>query len=239
MRDIILGFLDQETLGCLASNEVDACTKDFDDVMSLVRAMVAKRTHHEVSKSDSILMAAEHIFASKGFNKAKIAEIAKRAGGAEGTVYEYFDSKEDLLLSIPVKRFCQFLDELPETFQIKRPLRKLRRFTKYHFLLFLTERDFSKLFVLQLLLRQRFYGSKAFESFTNYFRVIEDIIREGREDGSFRPDVNPRVFRNMFLGAFSHLALRWLIVEKEGKVDKMQELVEVTDLLSSAVLGIE
>jgi TetR/AcrR family fatty acid metabolism transcriptional regulator len=239
VRDVILGFLDAETLGCLASKEIDASTKDFDDVMSLIRAMVARRAQHEVSKSDSILLAAEYIFTSKGFSKAKIADIAQLAGVAEGTVYDYFDNKEDLLLSIPVKRFRQFLDELPETFEIKRPLRKLRRFTKYHFLLFLTERNFSKLFVLQLLLNQRFYGSKAFESFTNYFRVIEEIIREGIEDGSFRRDVNPRVFRNMFLGAFSHLALRWLIVEKEGKIDKMQELVEVTDLLSSAVLEIQ
>jgi TetR/AcrR family fatty acid metabolism transcriptional regulator len=39
----------------------------------------------------------------------------------------------------------------------------------------------------------------------------------------------------MFLGAFSHMALRWLIIDKENKYDKLNEIEQLTDLLSSAV----
>ncbi|MBW2114770.1 MAG: TetR/AcrR family transcriptional regulator, partial [Deltaproteobacteria bacterium] len=64
---------------------------------------------------------------------------------------------------------------------------------------------------------------------------IEEIIEDGKSQGSFRSDVNARVFRNMFLGTFSHLALRWVILGESDDADKMQEIEKVTDLLCSAV----
>jgi TetR/AcrR family fatty acid metabolism transcriptional regulator len=235
MRDIVLGTLDWETISCLASGEIEESASDLEEIMALLHAMISIRQESETSKADRILSAAERVFAQKGFKKATISEIAKSAGVAEGTVYDYFENKEELLLSIPVKRFGNYLDELPDTFRIKSPLRKLRRFIKYHFSLFLTEREFLKVFLLQIQLNKRFYGSKAFEAFRNYFRIIEEIIGEGKTDGSFNSEVNSRVFRNMFLGTFSHLALRWIILGKGGDTDKMQEIGKVADLLSRAV----
>jgi AcrR family transcriptional regulator len=236
-RDIILGTLNEETITSLAREEIANTRPDFDDLMSLVYSMIMPKEQEEtVNKGDRILLAAEKVFAEKGFTKARISEIAKLAEVAEGTVYDYFQNKEDLLLSIPTKRFEQYLRELPETFEIKNPVRKLRRFIKYHFLLFLTERDFLKVFLFQVLLNKRFYKSEAFENLNSYLKVIEAIVEEGKADGSFRGDVNPRVFRNMFFGAFSHLALRWVIIEKESQVDKMNELLRLTDLLTSAVI---
>lgn len=239
-RDIILGTLNEETITSLAREEIANTRPDFDDLVSLVYAMIKPRvTEESMSKGDRILMAAEKVFAEKGFNKARISEIAKLAQVAEGTVYDYFQNKEDLLLSIPTKRFEQYLRELPETFEIKSSVRKLRRFIKYHFLLFLTERDFLKVFLFQVLLNKKFYESEAFEKLKNYLKVIETIVEGGKADGSFREDVNPRVFRNMFFGAFSHLALRWVILEKDSQVDKMKELINFTDLLTSAVISDE
>ena len=43
------------------------------------------------------------IFGEKGFQDATVAEIAKDAGGRDATIYEYFTSKEDLLLAIPLE----------------------------------------------------------------------------------------------------------------------------------------
>jgi len=91
------------------------------------------------------------------------------------------------------------------------------------------------MFLLDVRLNKRFYDSKAFYLFQTYLKTFEDIIAEGKSDGSFRADINPRVFRNMFLGAFSHMALRWLIIDKENKYDKLKEIEHLTDLLSSAV----
>ncbi|MGI6387261.1 MAG: TetR/AcrR family transcriptional regulator [Desulfomonilia bacterium] len=236
-RDIILGTLDMEVIGSLALGEIEEGAADLDDIMSLVHAMVTSSARPIYTKASRILRAAEKVFAEKGFTRAKISEIAKIAGISEASVYEYFESKEDVFLSIPQHRFQENLDELSETFLIKNPVRKLKRFTKYYFFLMLTEEDFLRVFLLQLQLNPRFYSSKAFESFQRYFRVVEEIIEEGKEKGYFRPDVNPRVFRNMFFGAFSHLALRWIMFNNGKDDNKIQEINHTTNLFCSAVMA--
>jgi TetR/AcrR family fatty acid metabolism transcriptional regulator len=115
----------------------------------------------------------------------------------------------------------------------------LRRLIRSHFSLYLTERDFLKVFLLQIQFNRRFYGSEAYKTYQRYFQVIEEIIEEGKKIGSFRSDINPRVFRNFFLGAFSHMALRWFILKKEFKTDMMQEIDQAVDLLSISALAHE
>ncbi len=235
VRDILLGMLGCETTTCLAVGEIDDTVPDLEDMMSLIQAMVRRREEPQPSKPDRILMAAERVFAEKGMIRAKISEIAKLAQVAEGTVYEYFTNKEDLLLSIPVKRFTQYLSEQPELFEIKSPLKKLRRFIEYFFSLFSREPDFLKVFLLQIQLHKRFYNSKSFESFWSYFKIIDDIVNEGKADGSIRLDVNPRVYRNMLIGTFNNLALRWFILNRDRHADKMRKIDQVIDLLISAL----
>jgi TetR/AcrR family fatty acid metabolism transcriptional regulator len=154
---------------------------------------------------------------------------------SEGTIYEYFKNKEELLFSIPEERFREHIASLDEIFEIRNPLRKLRRLIHYHFLLYLRERNFLKVFLLHIQLNQRFYESPVYGTFKRYIQIITDTVEEGKRDGSIRSDVNTRVFRNLFLGTFSHMALRWVILGKEGEIDKMREIDEAVLLLARAV----
>jgi len=52
------------------------------------------------ARRNQILDAAAAVFAEKGFHRATTKEIAKAAGVSEGTIYNYFDSKADLLIGI-------------------------------------------------------------------------------------------------------------------------------------------
>ena len=58
-----------------------------------VRAVVA-------DKREAILRAAVKVFARKGFFNSKVADIAREAGIADGTVYLYFKSKDEILHSV-------------------------------------------------------------------------------------------------------------------------------------------
>src|SRR6266568_4357274 len=51
-------------------------------------------------KRERILSSAMRVFASKGFYGAKVSDIAEDAGVADGTIYLYFRSKDDLLISL-------------------------------------------------------------------------------------------------------------------------------------------
>src|ERR671934_2503792 len=63
---------------------------------SLVRRVQAP----VLDKRDAILRAATEVFARHGFFQAQVADVARVAGVAAGTVYLYFRGKDDLLVSI-------------------------------------------------------------------------------------------------------------------------------------------
>jgi TetR/AcrR family transcriptional regulator, fatty acid metabolism regulator protein len=236
VRDVIYGVIDMTSIAVLATNEIDEGVKDFDDIMALVLAMIAQRdTQDEESKESRILAAAEEEFSNRGFSSAKIADVARKAQVAEGTIYEYFKNKEDLLMSVADKRIHEQLEALPELFDIRTPRRRLRRMVRHHFSLHVSNRNFLRLFVTEILLNLNFYQSKAYDSYRRYQEFIESVVREGKEAGTVRTDVNPRVFRNLFLGACIHMGIRWVILEGNVPYDKMQEIQELTDLLTLAV----
>jgi len=238
VRDIIFGVLDWEGLSCLASQEINETVPDLEPILDLILPMISFQTkpeNMELYKSNRILRAAESVFAEKGYIQATISEIARISNVSEGTIYEYFKNKDDLLHSIPEQRFKEHIVQSEEIFELKTPLRKLRRFIRYHFYLYMTEPNFVKVFLLHIQLSQRFYGSHAYKTFQQYTKIITDVLEEGKKDRSIRTNVSARVFKNLFLGTFSHMALRWLILGKGAEADKMREINEVVLLLSRAV----
>lgn len=235
VREIIYGTLDFEAVDCAITGEIVESSNDWQDFMALILPMVEETGQHiDPGKRERILLAAEEVFAEYGFSKAKLADIAGLVGIAESSIYDFFEGKEDLFLSITEVRLQGHIKLLPETFHMKSPLRKLRRFIRDHFDLYMRNRGFLKIFVMDSLLSHRFYASKAFATFKEYMKVLQDIIEEGQADGTFRGEVNPRLFKNMFLGAFTHMALRWIIFDDKC-FDKMREVNQLIELLCRAV----
>lgn len=239
IANIIFGTTDFENLSLLISREIDSQIEDLDDIVDLIIAMLEKKEQADAepaSKSARILAAAEQVISRHGFNKTKVLDIAKQAGVSEGTVYEYFKTKEDLLLAISAENLKKHMSRLDDAFEIRHPLAKLRRLIRYHFTLYLANRDFLKVFIINTQLRSNFFQSSAFETFREYYKVIESIVEEGKKEGVFRKEINPRIFRNMFLGAFSHISIRWFVLDTRSKIDMLDEIDQLTSLLSTALL---
>lgn len=236
LRDIIYGTFDFEAIGCIAMKEADQSHTDLEAIMELIRPMITTKTpFDENDKKSRIITAAEKTFAENGFSKAKITKIAKQAQVAEGTIYDYFKNKEDLLMSVSNLRLQQQLEDFDEALDIKSSEGKLRRMIRLHCVMFLLNRDFLKVFLLHNQLNISFYSSKAFPTYQKYLFRIEQVITEGKAQGCFRSDVNARVFRNMFLGAFSHMALRWTLFGRDQDNDKIMEINQLVDMLLKAV----
>jgi len=240
VRDLIMGALDWETLQTLATPGAQHNFSDIGQIMDLVRAMIEMKhpaPNKGLDKSMRILLAAEKLFAEKGRNQTSIMEIARLADVAEGTVYDYFKNKEDLLFSIPRARFKENLESLAEVFQVKTPPARLRRFIQNHFFLYVTKPEFLKTFLLDLQLNPRFYEAEVLSYFQEYSRVVDEILEAGKLDGSFRASVNNEIFKNFLFGGFNHIALRWLILDSHLKTDRLAELEEAASLLVRAASG--
>jgi TetR/AcrR family fatty acid metabolism transcriptional regulator len=241
MHDIVMGTLNMTTTVSFHQlGEIANPLLDFEGIVSLVDWIITAKPEadrSDLDKTSMILEAAEKVFAGRSFSKAKMTEIAKLAGVADGTVYKYFKNKEALLFSIPKRRFQQYSNDLSDLFYSGSIASKLRRLIKYNFLTFLIDSDFTKIFVLNLCSNRDFYRSEAFEVFRSYYRLFEEVIEEGKTTGVFRSEIKPRIFRNMLFGTCSLVALRWLSDKKISELEMMKEINQLTDLLTEAVLA--
>lgn len=242
VRDMIFGLLDEESLSCLAARELTETTPDFDHIMTLILAMIENRPETENSgkkpdKAQLVLKAATTAFARKGFNKATMVEVGNEAAVAEGTIYEYYTNKQDLLLSISTEQFKSYKIELDQTFHLTDPLTKLKRLIWNHFFIFTSNSDFLTIFLNDIKLNKHFYASTSYTYFINYYSKLSEILGEGKRAGVFRKDVHNRVYRNLFIGSFTHLMLRWLFISGPPLLTFINEFNQATELLCRAVLA--
>src|ERR1043166_9612640 len=91
----------------------------------------AKRTNTRNSTADkrsSILRAATRVYARNGYFNSKVADIARAADVADGTVYLYFKSKEEILHSIFDQNIADAIDAARKLIEnVRDPREKLRR----------------------------------------------------------------------------------------------------------------
>ena len=90
----------------------------------------AKVDDKSSDKRRLILDAAELIFARHGFFAAKVSDVAKEAGVADGTIYLYFKNKDDLLISLFERRMQQLNGGLKAAIAGKPPREALRAFVR-------------------------------------------------------------------------------------------------------------
>lgn len=235
VRDMILGLLDMENIRFFTGSHTVPAQNDLDDILDLLHPTLTVRPPPEQNKPGRILAAAENIFAREGYDRATISAIASAAAVAEGTIYDHFKNKEDLLHSMQQVRFREHLRSLDDLFAIKTPQRKLRHFMRHHFWMYLDQADFAKTFILNGIFNRRFYESAAHDDFETYLGTLDEILSEGKNTGSFRPSVSNRIFKNLFVGAFSHMALRWLFVGQPLHSDKMDEINTAVDSLAAMI----
>lgn len=238
VRDAIFGLVDMENIQSMVMGEMPQAQTDLDGILDLLLPMIQPDTgvsRSKCDKADRILKSALGVFAAKGYQNATIQEIAKSAEVSDGTIYEYFKNKEDLLFSSLGQQFQVNLDSLDELFEIQTPLRKLKRFMRYHFTIYLSHPVFLKIFLFDAVYNPRFYTSNAYPPFKHYLENLSEILEAGKRDGSIRPGISNRVFRNLFMGIFCHMAIRWLFTEKGRQTDKIVEIDAAVSMLSRAV----
>lgn len=238
VRDIIFGMMDYEAIRYFVTREKPDAVLDLEDIMQLVDQMLLREYRTENRSADKrqrILQAAVQLFSEKGYARTTIAEIARTADVADGTVYGYFKNKEDILLSISDEHFREHVRELKQTFSSNNPKKRLWLFMYTYFQQYMDDQDFVVVFLTMIQFNRRFYQSRAYKSQYKYVVELEKLVQEiiSTEEGV--QNFNIRVFRNMFLGAFTHMTLRWFIADHGRNFDRMREIKEVAMLLSDAI----
>ena len=191
------------------------------------------------SQSDKrvrILAAAETVFAERGFFNAKVSQIAQEAGVADGTIYLYFKSKDDVLISLFENRMSQVCARMVENVAAaESPTAKLESFIHTHLHMVEEHPNLAEVLTVELRQSAKFMKEHPNPQFGEYLKILATIISDGQTSGTFAADIPAQVAARGIFGMVDELALAWLL-GTEQKFD----IVRAADWVGTLILrGLE
>ena len=178
-------------------------------------------------KSDKrrrILDAAVEVFAQNGFYNSKVSQIARAASVADGTIYLYFKSKEDILLSVFVDCMDEIISRQNDALVgIESSVERLQTFIRVHFESVGQSSALAEVLTVELRQSAKFMRNTDMSAFGRYLGIIARIIAEGQQQGVFVRDLNPRRMARMLFGALDELSLEWAMDQRLTSLDEACE----------------
>ena len=169
-------------------------------------------------KRERILAAAERVFAKRGFFAARVSEIAKDAGVADGTIYLYFKSKDDVLISL----FESRMEQVNRTLQaaiasVTKPVDQLRAFIRAYLKLVHDEPAAAEVLTIELRQSSKFMKEYENPQFADFLRTLGGIIAAGQTGGDFDSSIPSHIAARMIFGLIDELALAWVLARQPIK----------------------
>lgn len=199
-----------------------------DEGMEKLHRKIRERLTHR----KEILLAAEKLFAAKGFFPTTMSEIAQEAQFGTGTLYKYFKSKEDLYFTL--------IDE--KTDEINRPVKaelskkmsaieRIEKILRIQFEFIERNRDFFRIYVSE---RSRFewtvkedLGKGIHEKMVAYIHLLAQVMKQGIKDGTFKPK-DPMDLAHALVGIVNSFVFEWLIAPRPyplvSKIDTVLDI---------------
>jgi TetR/AcrR family transcriptional regulator, fatty acid metabolism regulator protein len=185
--------------------------------------------HTDLDKRSKILDAATRVFAERGFFGAQVADIARRAGIASGTVYLYFRSKDDVLRSVFDRTMQDAIREGRAALEgVTDPADRLRRIAHLHLDRLGRDRDLAVVFQVELRQSTKFMARLSTTQLRDYLGLIRDAIADGQAQGVFRLRVPATLGAKIFFGALDEMATNWILSDRRyALADDADAVVDV------------
>ena len=177
-------------------------------------------------KRAMILRAATRVFARNGYFNSKVADIARAAEVADGTVYLYFKSKEEILHSIFDQNMAEAIASGRKLIKaLSDPREKLRQIARLHLERLGADRDLAVVFQVELRGSTKFMEEFSAAGFAEYLDLLRKIFEEGQRSRVFRKDLNAKVVSKILFGALDEMATNWIISHRDYQLEPMADVV--------------
>lgn len=187
-------------------------------------------TSPAIDKRVAILDAATTVFAKKGFFGSQVADVARAAGIAAGTVYLYFRSKDEILTSIFDRTMQEAIAEGRDALaDVRDPVDRLRQIARMHLTRLGRDRNLAVVFQIELRQTSKFMERFSKTGLRDYLAVIQQTVEEGQARGVFRKSINARTASKVFFGALDEMATNWILSRRRYALDTQAD--EIVDML--------
>jgi TetR/AcrR family fatty acid metabolism transcriptional regulator len=182
-------------------------------------------------KPQQIIEAAIRVFARNGYYNSRVSDIASEAGIASGTIYLYFRTKEEILVTLFREKMAAFVAHLRREIAGERDaVAKIRRLVELHFTVLEESPALAEVVQVELRQGQKFFRGASAHEVSAYFELIGSVLEEGVAAGHFRADVPVKVATKVLFGAMDQMATSW-VLGKRG-----YRLVDAADAVATIFL---
>lgn len=155
------------------------------------------------------------VFARKGYFAARVSDVARRAGIADGTIYLYFKNKEDILVSL----FDEVMSEhvargREELLRTPGTAAKLHAIAARHLRLLGDNEDLAVVFQVELRQSTKFMERFTASWFRDYLELLTGVIEEGQNDGTLRAELPRKLLAKALFGALDEMVTSWILGRK-------------------------
>jgi TetR/AcrR family transcriptional regulator len=198
-----------------------------------------RRLQHQGLSRNQLLDAAEEVFGRKGFHQATLKEVAELAEFSVGSVYSFFENKDDLFRQIFVRRGDEFMPGLRAALRDEgTPTEQLHRLVDFEIGFFRRHPRFGRLYLryssATMMSDDREIDAAMAANYDESMRLQADLFRRGQAAGEFRPG-DPEVLARLFSGLMSsYQALDPAVVADTADAGERLPLSELHALVGRA-----
>jgi TetR/AcrR family fatty acid metabolism transcriptional regulator len=177
-------------------------------------------------KHQQIIDAAVRVFARNGYYNSRVSDIAREAGVASGTIYLYFKTKDDILVTLFREKMAAWVAHVrAEIAGEPDAVAKIRRLVALHFSVL--ENDPALAEVVQVELRQghKFFRGASAHEVSAYFELIGSVLEEGQAAGVVRRDLPVKIATKVLFGAMDQVATSWVLGKRRYRLSEAGEAV--------------
>lgn len=156
------------------------------------------------------------MFAEKGFYTARVSDIAREAGVADGTIYLYFKNKDDLLINLFEDRMEHIIAEFrAQTSGLETAVQRLRRFITLHLQMVADKPRLAEVLTVELRQSSKFMREYKAPKFREYLDLLGEIIEHGQRTGALDPGIDPNLVGRVIFGALDEVSLHWVSARRK------------------------
>jgi TetR/AcrR family fatty acid metabolism transcriptional regulator len=174
------------------------------------------------------------VFAEQGYFQATVAQIAKEAGVADGTIYLYFKNKDDIMvqfLNYKIKEvFARFRREVDRG---DHAVDKLRNLIRGHLDEFQKDRDMAIIYQSETHQKTRLTEAHIHEMSSMYHDILTEIVEQGQREGSIRQTLYLWLVKRFILGAVDEVINTW--IHSDGNFDLIAMADPLVELFISGI----
>ena len=177
-------------------------------------------------KPQQIIDAAIRVFARNGYYNSRVSDVAREAGIAAGTIYLYFKTKDEILVTLFREKMAEWVALVRKAIAGERdPVAKIRKIVALHFKVIEEHPDLAEVVQVELRQGQKFFRGASAHEISAYFDVIQGVLEEGVAAGRIRHDLPVKIATKMLFGAMDQLATSWVLGKRAYRLSDAADAV--------------